>query len=280
MRNSTPGFLGLSLILFTTTGCLPDWSDHSACAPQGEVPEDRTVLVTLSEGGAPEPFAFQVRGGQILIEGDIAVAQAPQPDPRSIVTTGSLWNRESIPYKVSPQFTAPDRIVNAIKAWEARSQGQIKFSKFNENEPIPQDYIEFIEGDGCWSYVGKIGGRQEISLAKNCDTRAATHELGHALGLWHEQSRSDRDPYVAVKWCNIQDGQIDNFRKRKTNARDFGAYDYGSIMHYPSGAFSKNWKVTLQSLTETPVSPWSNRKISPGDWRAISCLYGLSQEGC
>ncbi len=30
--------------------------------------------------------------------------------------------------------------------------------------------------------------------------------LGHALGLYHEQSRQDRDRYVRVMWPNIQEG--------------------------------------------------------------------------
>ena len=56
-------------------------------------------------------------------------------------------------------------------------------------------------------------GSQEISLTSGCQRLVGTieHELLHALGFWHEQSRPDRDKYVEVLWENIVDGMWEIF---------------------------------------------------------------------
>jgi len=63
------------------------------------------------------------------------------------------------------------------------------------------------------------------------------HELGHALGLWHEQSRSDRGNYITINWDRIPDDVEHNFEIH-SEASYFGPYDFDSIMHYGQCAFS------------------------------------------
>lgn len=60
----------------------------------------------------------------------------------------------------------------------------------------------------CSSPVGYRYGRvNKISLASGCQYKGtAMHEIGHSIGLYHEQSRPDRDYYVRILWNNIPQG--------------------------------------------------------------------------
>lgn len=96
--------------------------------------------------------------------------------------------------------------------------------------------VNVFQGTGCYSRVGMIGGVQEMSLAQNClDPATIQHEFAHALGVVHEQSRSDRESFVRINWENIApENNLINWEIY--NSLNFLAYDYYSIMHYSSSA--------------------------------------------
>ena len=62
----------------------------------------------------------------------------------------------------------------------------------------------------CWSSVGQKfwrEGGQQLSLGSGCNNSITVmHELLHALGFWHEQSRPDRNQHVEILWENIEAG--------------------------------------------------------------------------
>jgi len=69
------------------------------------------------------------------------------------------------------------------------------------------DYVKILAGDGCSSYVGRLGGSQELSLANACEpVGVIIHELIHAIGFHHEHTREDRDSYIQIKWENVLPG--------------------------------------------------------------------------
>ena len=84
-------------------------------------------------------------------------------------------------------------------------------------ESLPQNLI-FLHGR-CYSSIGRKGGAQTISLDRRNCVFGATHEVMHALGFFHEQSRPDRDIYVKVLWWNIQEGKFSYliFSQQKSN---------------------------------------------------------------
>ena len=59
----------------------------------------------------------------------------------------------------------------------------------------------------CYSKVGRHGGEQIVSIGPGCTTVSIVmHELMHAIGFFHENSRYDRDQFVKVLWWNIKHG--------------------------------------------------------------------------
>ena len=61
-----------------------------------------------------------------------------------------------------------------------------------------------------------------------------SHEIAHALGFYHTQSRFDRDQYVRFRPENVAPGYEDQFDKETPDSNDNYKvpYDYGSVMHY------------------------------------------------
>ncbi|KAK2580109.1 hypothetical protein KPH14_012387 [Odynerus spinipes] len=158
------------------------------------------------------------------------------------------WPDGVIPYMISPYFDERQRKLIHDAMEEYHKYTCIKFKPYTGEE---SDYIRITAGTtGCWSSVGRIGGRQDVNLqVPGCVTKKGTviHELMHAVGFFHEQSRYERDEYVSIQWNNIMSGHESNFEKASKELTDaFGVgYDYGSVMHYSAYAFSKNGQQTI-----------------------------------
>uniref|UniRef100_A0A8D3DMV1 Metalloendopeptidase n=1 Tax=Scophthalmus maximus TaxID=52904 RepID=A0A8D3DMV1_SCOMX len=218
-----------------------------------EVPDDTvdiTTRILTSNNGTDE----------ILLEGDLLA-----PRTRNAMRCWSqscLWRKGSnglvvIPFTVSREFTSWERqkIDSAMKC-------------------LPQQDLHSLPG--CFSALGRVGGRQVLSLNRQgCIYHGIVqHEINHALGFQHEQTRSDRDNHVRINWENINPQMAYNFYKQSTNNLNT-PYDYSSIMHYGKTAFSIQYgRDSITPIPDPNAQIGQRQGMSYWDIMRIHRLYG------
>lgn len=160
-----------------------------------------------------------------------------------------LWSM--VRYVLSPSlsYSQKQTIANAMDHWEANTDVRF-YNATGEPTVHPEygfeyPYVYFISGSGNYSSVGRIGGKQDLSITPFASRRTVIHEIGHAIGLFHEQSRVDRNDYITVNYDNIKPGKEYNFDRETENYSFIGPFDFNSVMIYGSYAFSRNGNPTI-----------------------------------
>uniref|UniRef100_A0A915K1E7 Metalloendopeptidase n=1 Tax=Romanomermis culicivorax TaxID=13658 RepID=A0A915K1E7_ROMCU len=135
----------------------------------------------------------------------------------AVVDQTRIWTRGVVPYTISSRFGQDARslIASVVKDFNVRN-----CVRFEPKTTEDEDYLHLMPDDGCYSSVGRTGGKQILSLGHGCLNRGVMmHELLHALGFFHEQSRNDRDNFVNIVWSNIAEGMEDQFHKFGTSTQ-------------------------------------------------------------
>jgi len=235
----------------------------------------------FTPAGEPIEVRYEVIGGRSIMEGDIdlgpagsvptereellARARRPSAPQGAAPQRGSVidgnrdytWQYGFVPYVISVgnfDQTQQQVILDAMAHIASTTAGTSFMARTNQSS-----YIRFsLNSSMCSSAVGRQGGEQTIALTSGCafSIGSVAHEILHALGMWHEQSRCDRDTFVIINWQNIQSGKESNFDQKcppchfiwcSPGGVDKLSYAEASIMHYGPFDFSSNGQPTITS---------------------------------
>lgn len=191
-----------------------------------------------------------------------------------------LWTGGKVYFEIDPSFIGGEIIMinAAIQHW--RDNSSLEFiSRTNQN-----NYVRIERGEdssGLYSdYVGMKGGKQIINLEPNIFvTGNIIHEIGHTIGFYHEQSRTDRGNAIVVNFNNIIPHSPQNVNQFQTYATlgesgsQIGNFDFNSIMLYSSWALSDFIHPTMTRLDGSTF--WAQRvSLSAGDIETAAYIYG------
>lgn len=200
--------------------------------------------------------------GFTIVEGDIQIPietarrlRQLKPNAPQVTLDTKFWPNGIIPFEFDNPTCSPvtaECVVlanqNAMFAAmaELESIANVRFQNCANNK-CSGDYVHVQNSTGNNSAVGKVGGQQVINITSWGSKFIIVHELLHCLGLYHEQSRRDRDSFVTIKCANIQgdSGDCSSLLARANfnllgNIATYRDYDFDSLMHYDRCAFSKD----------------------------------------
>uniref|UniRef100_A0A4W6FIS5 Metalloendopeptidase n=1 Tax=Lates calcarifer TaxID=8187 RepID=A0A4W6FIS5_LATCA len=206
---------------------------------------------------------------------DIAYDNENERNADQCTSRGCMWGKSSdgnvyVPYVIANHYSSRERSIIERGLQSFHSVSCIRFVQRSNQ----RDYLSIQSNNGCYSYVGRRGYAQTLSLDRQGCLYHSTvqHELLHALGFNHEQCRSDRDQHIRILWENIQSGWEYAFDKINTLNLNT-PYDYNSVMQYHRYAFSGNNKPTMVPIPNANVEFGTAKQMSQNDITRLNRLY-------
>ncbi len=248
-----------------------------------------TALLALIAGAA---------SAQSTLDAPAAAASRVRPSSLTIAYSQYLWPKvggiATVYYLIDPASdpNAKSKITSAIGIFNADFPNVIRWRALPSGSNANYVDINLSAADlsgVCEANEGyeAIKG-QPMTGSTNCTLGTILHEMGHVIGLWHEQSRPDRASYIDLYYRNVIKGSWSNFLVAADDAQTIGAYDYASVMQYIPFAFSATGGPVIETIpagiplggyagvpalaTSAPAMP--SFDYSAGDKEAIERLYG------
>jgi hypothetical protein len=236
-----------------------------------------------STQGETNPSTTDAPYEYMIIEGDIQVP----PDYFDAVASGvdgtfnaRLWPNGIVPFEFNGNVSTANqqRMIAAMADWEAVTNVDFRHCASNN---CAGAYIHIQNSTVNNSWVGRRGTEQIINIVSWDRHFTLMHELAHALGFWHEQSRADRNTFIRINLGNIMDLEEDNFAVRPNCGFyfcEYGPYDFDSVMHYWECAFAIDCSSGVSITVLAPNEAWQTRigqrtHLSDMDELTMSLLY-------
>ena len=238
---------------------------------------DKAKVVTKKFYGSDIEFYQEgdsfILGDMIFTEKSLEATNSEEAQ-KGVMRKTSRWGKDSrglylVPYTIDPNLsqTNKNRISTAITNFSRKTK--IRFVRRTNQK----DYVHFKKGTGCSSFVGRIGGKQNITLELGCSTGVTIHEMAHAIGMVHEHQHYLRNNYVKILWDNIKKDKVNNnFPVYSYNSTNTTSFDFSSIMLYGSYIFSKNGKPTMTKRNGQTFTA-QRKGLSFGDEKTIDRIY-------
>ncbi|XP_053174890.1 hatching enzyme 1.2-like [Scomber japonicus] len=214
-----------------------------------------------------------------LVIDDIAYDNENERNADPCTSYDCMWSKSAdgrvyVPYVIANHYSSRELSIIERGLESFASSTCIRFVPRTSQ----RDYLSIQSDSGCYSYVGRRGYAQALSLDRQgcIYHNTVQHELLHALGFNHEQCRSDRDQYIRVLWENIERGWEYAFDKINTLNQDT-PYDYDSVMQYHKYAFSGNNRPTMQPIPDANVEFGTGAEMSKNDIARVNKLYKCQQ---
>ncbi|GMR48151.1 hypothetical protein PMAYCL1PPCAC_18346, partial [Pristionchus mayeri] len=257
----SPSIMSLFFLLLPLVQADQSWTvneNHHHSTKYGDMilsPSQLSRYESLSSSSSTLP---PIRGGAVIIENSF-----------------NRWPNNTIPFTISSKYSTQNRRFIRSSLSSLQSISCFTFvHRSSEN-----DFIDISPLDGCYSFVGRVGGRQPVSLSLDClADYIIWHEILHVLGFEHEHQRPDRDEFIRVEYSNVLPGQMVNFEKLRPNTVELNEpYDYRSIMHYDGNAFGRfDTRNGRRLATMTPLKKGiilaDNLSFSETDLRKLRSL--------
>ncbi|WP_298155042.1 M12 family metallopeptidase [Flavobacterium sp.] len=258
-----------------------------------------TVNFHLPSMEGLQEFVLQKSGDHFILNGDIVIdpvmlippvqnKSLGRNDTDYLVTSERWrWPNGEIPVELSSDITGP--VYGAVKEAldELNAKTVLRFVKRTNQKDYIRIVIDPKEIGAASSLVGWQGGKQLLRIKSRDESSKSVvmHELLHASGIYHEQSRNDRDQYITIHMDRIEDKAKHNFQK-ESNTTTYSKYDFCSIMHYNYTAFA-----TTKGDITIEVKDKNNKagadclgryaeELSPDDILGIQKYYNISRFPC